>query len=390
MNAFIALLKIAITGQCQPIALIDWNEIYALSQFHNVNNLICEALQYLPEEQRPSAELTTVLKNSIYYTVALEMNQSYNIAEAIAAFEENHIPVIMLKGWVMKQFYPRTDLRSMADTDIFMRIEDEKKVHKILAEKNYKCISYGGKKDNVYSLPPYTTIEMHKSLFMYEDDWNGYMQQIWERTELLQGYQCVYRMDKELFYVYMIAHAAKHLKDDGGIGVRAFLDLFVYRRFYQDELDYSVIERDLESLKLSRFAEKAYALAEMWFGERDPDPAYMEFGDYILNCGAYGNKDHFVMNNEVMREDPEAGKWTYIWRRAFPNLESMQARVPQLRKYPVLLPYYWVKRLLSSLMNRSEFIRGEIESAGNVDKDEMLRIKKIYNEWGLVPTSKDE
>ena len=388
MNLFIALLKIAITGEYQPITRVDWSAIYALSQSHRVNNLICEAIRHLPEELQPSADIYACFQKTMNYAVAMEMNQKYNVEEVMAAFEENHIPVIMLKGWVMKQLYPRSDLRSMSDADVYMRVEDEKKVHEILLNQGYQCVTYGGKKDNVYAVFPYTTIEMHKNLFMYEDDWNRYMQHIWERTELVPGYQNIYCMDKELFYVYMIAHIAKHLKDDGGIGIRAFLDLFVYRRYYKDELDYDSIERDLKTLKLDKFAERAYALAEMWFGDRELDPDFMEFGDYILSCGAGGNKDNFVMNNEVMREDPVAGKWKYIWRRAFPNLEAMQTRVPKLKKYPFLLPYYWIKRLSFSSRKRRDFIRGEIKSAENIDREKMLRIRKMYREWGLLKTEK--
>lgn len=383
MNPFISLLKTAITSEYTPISFINWNEVYSLAQAHNVNNLIVEAISFLPEEYKPSSEILAAFRKKLNHSIALEMNQRFNADEAISAFEAAKIPVIILKGSVMKKLYPRIQLRSMADVDIFMHEEDQNAVHEILMKQQYECVSFGEKKDNVYKLAPYTTIEMHKNLFMYEDDWNQYFCQIWERIELVQGYQHVYQMDKELFYVYMLAHMAKHLKDDGGIGVRAFLDLFIYREHYKDALDVECIRQDLHSLHLLAFAERAEKLSDMWFGELLPDEDYLEFGDYILGCGAYGNKDNFVMNNEVMRDDPTAGKWTYIWRRAFPSLDSMKVRAPKLQKYPILLPYYWGKRLGYSLSTRRDFIKGEIKSAGNIDRTRMLRIKSMYKEWGL-------
>ena len=116
MNSFIVLLKIALTGEYQSITQIDWNMVFSLAQAHNVNNLICEAIQYLPKEQQPDSDIYARFQKSMNYAVAMEMNQKYNVAEVMASFEENQISVIMLKGWVMKQLYPRSDLRSMSDT----------------------------------------------------------------------------------------------------------------------------------------------------------------------------------------------------------------------------------------------------------------------------------
>ena len=258
---FVGLLKSAVTEKPYQGSDIRWTEMIRLSEFHRVINLILEAAVMMPEEQQPTREVLARLKENSIATVMQDANQISEVNSLISEFEAKKISAIMLKGWIMKELYPRTDLRSRADTDIFIRTADEEKIHKIILSHGFKTVSYGGKKDNVYSKEPFQTLEMHKNLFMYEDNWNEVInnkpgrQYIWNRTEKLDGREYVSQMDREFFYVYMVAHMAKHLKDDGGIGVRAFLDLWIYRNAYKDSLDMEITRDDFESLDLTTFAE---------------------------------------------------------------------------------------------------------------------------------------
>lgn len=390
---FVGLLKSAVESKPYPGGDFNWKELLRLSKFHNVDNLIFEAISLLPDEQKPPQEDLSRLEQNSITNVIQDANQISEAEELIAEFEAQHIPAIMLKGWVMKDLYPRTDLRSRADSDIFIRAADEKQVHQLIINRGYKTVSFGGKKDNVYSQEPFLTLEMHKNLFEYEDDWNDVVnnksgrQYIWKRIEKLDGCRCVSRMDKEFYYVYMVAHLAKHLKDDGGIGIRAFMDLWIYRKEYADKLNMDVVHADFEALNLTTFAKKAYTLACSWFGGDEilyPDETYAKFADYIMDCGAYGNSDHFVMNNEVMRDIKKPGTIGYVLKRAFPSKSSMERRYPVLKKHPAMLPVCWAKRLWYSGTKRRNAIKGEIESAKRIDYDKVNSIHEMYQEWGLL------
>ena len=390
---FIGLLKSAVEAKPYCGRDIDWREILRLSSFHRVDNLIYEAISMLSEDTKPSAQALSSLEQDSITQVIQDANQISEVEELMGKLEKNQIPAIMLKGWILKDLYPRTDLRSRADTDIFIRSSDEEKIHHIIRKQGFKTITYGGKKDNVYSKEPFVTLEMHKNLFQYEDDWNEVInnkygqQYIWKRIEKLDGYRYVSRMDKEFHYVYMVAHMAKHLKDDGGIGVRAFLDLWIYRKVYADQLDTRRMNEDFAALGLTTFAERAYTLACSWFDGDEilyPDDSYEKFAEYIMDCGAYGNSDNFVMNNEAMRGDKKPGSKGYIIKRAFPPKESMEKRYPALKKHPVRLPYYWAKRLWYSGVHRRKEVKGEIESAKHIDYDKVNTIHEMYQEWGLL------
>ena len=390
---FVGLLKSAVEGKPYHGSQINWREILRLSTSHRVDNLIFEAVSMLPDEEKPTEKVLGRLEQDSITQVIQDANQISETEELMEEFERQQIYAIMLKGWIMKELYPRTDLRSRADTDIFIHASDEKTIHQIILNHGFKTVAYGGKKDNVYSKEPFVTLEMHKNLFEYEDDWNEVInnkyghQYIWKRIEKLGNYHYVHKMDKELYYVYMVAHMAKHLKDDGGIGVRAFMDLWIYRKAFADKLDMERINEDFAAFGLTTFAERAFQLALSWFDEdkiKYPDESYEKFAEYIMSCGAYGNSDNFVVNNEVMRSEKKPGTVGYVLRRAFPTKCSMETRYPALKKHPAALPYYWAKRLWYSGTRRRKEIKGEIESAKHIDYNKVNEIHEMYKEWGLL------
>ncbi len=380
----IDVVRAAVTGT-KPPTCSDWKKLIDLARFNDLQNLVAEAA---PQADYFPGEIAESLRNVQITTLLKDANQEAEVYEVIRLFEKSGIKAVLLKGWYLKRLYPRMDLRTMADTDIFIRQSDELRVHEILKNRGYECYSIGNKKDNAYTKAPFMTLEIHKNLFFYEDDWNlkfnsSYSNMyIWKRLVKLDGYEHIYRMDDELFFVYMIAHTAKHLIDDGGIGVKAFLDIWIYRRC-KPELNYDIIFRDFESLNLLTFAKKAISLSEYWFDKKPVSPEIEAFGDYILKCGVYGNSSFFVINNEVMRDGKSRGNWSYAFKRAFPNMESMKVRYPQLEKKPWLLPVCYTKRLWYSITHRKDAIKGEINSAGNIDYEQARQIRDLYKKIGL-------
>ena len=54
-----------------------------------------------------------------------------------AAFEKNGIAHMPLKGILMKQLYPRPDMRIMGDADILIRVEQYEKIKPLLEELGF-------------------------------------------------------------------------------------------------------------------------------------------------------------------------------------------------------------------------------------------------------------
>ena len=393
INDFIGLIKYALGTTPLQYDNVQWNQIVSLAEMHHVEVMIFEAVSKLLNNTFPDNNAFRRFESESMTGIIQDANQISEVEELVQSFDDNDLSAIMLKGWVMKDYYPRTDYRSRADTDIFIHSEDEKNVHAIIMNHDYKNHSFGGKKDNVYYKAPFITLELHKNLFMYEDDWNKKFNDphspiyIWNRIEKLDGYHHIYRMDVNMYYVYHLAHMVKHLiSGGGGIGIKAFLDLWLYRTANAEKLDYERINSDLEILGLTKFADTAWKLSCAWFSKPEisyPDDSIKDFGNYIMDCGAYGHSDNFVANNEAMREVKKPNKIKYIARRAFPTRQSMEKRFPVIKKHPSVLPYYWIKRLWRDGFRRKKEVMGEVNSAWNVDYNRVDQVHKMYDKWGI-------
>ena len=390
---FIGLIKYALgTSSFRPDN-VQWDKMISLAESHHIEVMIYEAASKLLNNTLPDIIAFRRLEGEAMTGIIQDANQISEVEELVQSFDDNDLSTIMLKGWVMKDYYPRTDFRSRADTDIFIHSEDEKQVHAIIMSHDYTNHSFGGKKDNVYYKDPFITLEMHKNLFMYEDDWNKIFNDphspmyIWNRIEKLDGYQRIFRMDVNMYYVYHLAHMVKHLiSGGGGIGVKAFLDVWLYRTANAEKLDYERINADLEILGLTKFADTAWQLVCAWFSKSEinyPNDSIKIFGNYIMDCGAYGHSDNFVANNEAMRDVKKPNKIKYIARRAFPTRQSMGKRFPAIKKHPSKLPYYWVKRLWRDGFRRRKEVMGEVNSAWNVDYNRVERVHQMYDKWGI-------
>lgn len=346
----------------------------------------------MPEDVKPAALSKKRIEEKLFPFVLKDANQISGVEELIKEFDKQNLSVVMLKGWVMKDLYPRTDYRFSADTDIFIHSDDEKKIHDIIMKRGFSNNGIGDKKDTVY-FKQFNTLEIHKNLFMYEESWNDAFNDldspmcIWKRLKKLDGYSNIYVMDVDLYYVYHLAHMVKHLiNGGGGIGVKAILDLWVYRTANSKKMDFKRINVDLAVLGLAEFEDTAWKLAKSWFAQDTivyANDTIMKFGDYIITCGAYGHSDNYVMNSEAMYSAKHPNRVGYIARRAFPSKKSMEKRFPKIKEHPASLPFYWIKRLWRDGVRRKKYVIGEVNSVWNVDYDKVESIHGLYREWGI-------
>ena len=389
---FIGLIKYALGNKHIKFEEVKWEKIFQLAFSHHVEVIIYEATASMSEEEIPKGLTKKKIEEILYPFILKDANQISGVESLIKEFDEQNLSVIMLKGWVMKELYPRTDYRYSADTDIFIHVEDEKAIHNIIMSHEFSCNGIGEKKDTVY-FKQFNTIEIHKNLFMYEESWNSVFNDpdshmcIWKRLEKLDGYSNIYVMDADLFYVYHLAHMVKHLiNGGGGIGVKAILDLWVYRTANSEKMDFKRINFDLDILGLTEFADTAWKLAISWFANDNivyPNNTIKQFGDFIVSCGAYGHSENYVMNSEALYNAKRPNRVGYIVRRAFPSKKSMEKRFPVIKEHPVSLPFYWIKRLWRDGFRRKKEVIGEVDSAWNVNYEKVERLHRLYREWGV-------
>ena len=186
-------------------------------------------------------------------------------------------------------------------------------------------------------------------------------------------YNCSYEFSPEDFYVYMLYHASKHIKN-GGIGIRMILDFYVYNRAFPN-LDYSYIKEQLTELGLLKTHEKITSTAEDWFSWKLED--FDSFGEFVLYCSTFGDSEFHEALTPV-GDSSASGVLRHIFRPYY----QMKNIYFYLHKFPFLLPFSWVQFWFSRVFV-SKDINRSYGTEKKISPEVRQRADEIINELEL-------
>ena len=234
----------------------------------------------------PSQKYLPAIKALIFKSMSKTLAQANELKKLIDIFEENEIINQPMKGAIMKFLYPSPEMREMGDVDILVREEDMERAMSLLQENGY--IWNDDKKHDhhkVFTKAPHMYLEVHRALYDKKVDATQYeyFKDISKRN-LREGCKYTYDFSKEDFYVYMIAHMAKHFYING-CGIRNLVDMHVYNQLYGAELNRAYIDVELEKCGIASFEKHISELTEIWLNGKESSPFYDNLFDYMLGSG---------------------------------------------------------------------------------------------------------
>lgn len=278
-------------------------------------------------------------------SIALNEQQFFEYNKITEAFNKNRIDYMPLKGILLKQIYPKPDMRSMSDIDILIKTEQYEKIKVMFSD-----MGYNEKKESNHELPWQKNniyVELHKRIIStYNKDFYQHFGDGWKLGIADKEQPCRYEMRTEDAFVYLFTHFAKHYRS-GGIGIKHMTDLWVYLKAYPS-MDDSYIEDQLSSLKLLEFYKNVLKTLEAWFSGAEPTEITDFITDVIFNSNSYGNhEDHIA--GLMIRSQKTTGHKTNtrareIVKTLFLPYRYMREKYPMLNKAPVLLPFMWIVR----------------------------------------------
>lgn len=346
-NYLIVLLKAAINGEAPPPVPegLSLEELFRLAQFHSVGNMAYYALEAAgadipPGLSKPWAELRD---KAIMADVMFQADYE----ELSEVLKERGIRFLPLKGIIMKSLYPQSDYRTMSDIDILIDPDNAECVKMTMEELGYETEDFDHDVHDVYHKPPVTSIEVHRELFGAEGrEYAPVFSDPWEMCRHDDG---TWQFTEEAFFVFLLAHGMKHY-DQGGTGIRTFMDIHIFMRHYSGKLDMERIFSMFDCTGQKKLCRDIVELSEMWFGDKERTDALTDMERYILSGGTYG-----TFSNQAENAVKTKGKAAYIWNKLFPDLKTMKQRYPVLKKAPVLLPVFWLVRMVTKpFTNRHE------------------------------------
>ena len=378
-NYLIVLLAAVLHNQVPPPIPpgLDLERLYKLAVWHSVANMACYALLRL--ETLPAPDVMKPFQQARSRGVAKEARQELEVGMILSALEDHRIKCMPLKGYIIKNLYPQPDMRLMADVDILIEESQLEKAGEIMLSLGYTAEHIGGNHD-VYYKRPVMNIELHRALFAGSNDiLFNYFGTGWERTKPTAGSSYRYEMSNEDYYIYLLAHMAKHYRG-GGTGIRSVMDVWVYTRHYKDQLDWNYINTELEKAGLFDFAQSMQELSKQWFGGNVTREIYQEITSFILANGTYGTTRNAAMNRFIQgkkdRDSFTMAKVRYSLRIFFPNLQHMTILFPILDKLPFLLPVCWALRGIRTVIFRRENLRHNLGNISAITESSIEQMKK--------------
>ena len=308
--------------------------VYDISVSQSVSSIVGSALSKLDllNDAAKQAFFNEQLAN-LYKTEQIK----YDLSCIYSLFESEQIEFLPLKGAVLRDYYPKPEMRESCDIDVLIRKENLDRACALLEEKlGYKRHISTPHDVGMFS-PAGIELELHFALYDYDDDKKEILDTVWDYATPCNGYVYKHEMQKEFFVLYHIIHMAKHVIS-GGCGVRPFLDLWIIENSF--ECDKNTLWDMLRRAGVDTFAQVAFKTSRVWFGGENSDETIALLEDYIFSAGIYGNLENQVAASLAKNEN----KFKNIMERIFLPYDKLKVIYPALRERPILTPWYEIKR----------------------------------------------
>lgn len=364
---------------------IDWEEIYRLSNIHNVCAIVTNQILLLPKNQRPEKDMLIKFRQQIGYTLIDYDNKNNALDFLIKILTKSNIDFILIKGAILRDYYPIKEYRTSGDIDVIINYSDIDKFHKILTTEKIK---FTDKRNNFFSfLYKGQNIEIHSNFDMD----HPYFENIFDMCEK-RGFE--YKISDELHLLYVLCHIIKHFNLFGA-GIKMFMDVDVLIR-HMKVFDYDNFLKKCRELNIETFAKACFSLCSFWFNT--PVKAEINFNknnnfrelfeDEIINSGSYGFNRRDLGNYYISKGIGKSGKNNIFAKlraftaMVFPKKEYVKSHFKYLKKYPFLLPFAYLQRLFSAIFIRTRHSKNTIKSIMN-SKSEAEQYKKLLNELNI-------
>ena len=365
---------------------VNWETIYLLAKKHNVVTLGYEAARSYKGTDRPSPSLMEKWKMLSDQSTMQCLYQQAAQEELAEALEQAEIPFVFLKGAVLRDLYPRPDLRSMSDIDVLIHEEDAERVAGVMKELEYTVEYSGSRNEDVYCKEPAVTIEMHRKLFWKHEEWNKYFENVWNRSVLQEEKCCGYVMPLEDFYIHLLGHLVHHMIN-GGIGIKAFLDIELFRKKYLNIVRSQKMRILLEKFGFVQLEKNIAELLKYWKISEKSDDFMEKWTEYIVKCGAYGAMDNFIITNPAFENGNRKSKLfrlVYIYKRIFPTYSEMCYMYPKAQRGRYMYPWYWARRIMKNGVLRFSAIQKELLEIKKIDRKKIDDLNMLYEKIGIL------
>lgn len=363
----IELLRCAVKREKNPQvpANFDWNRLVEISKEQQVYSIIACVLNFDEVPDDVLDELKKYTQNELLKMIAMR-NELEIIEEEL---KNKEIKFMLLKGGIIRNYYPLQKMRQMSDFDVLYDVSKRKELIEIMINRGYSLDSVGGNSDDFHK-KPYYTFEFHHELFKDVYGFCPDFEFVWENASVSEENEYEYNMSKEDLYLHSIAHMYKH-NIFGGFGIRFLVDTYLIVKAESASWNRQYIDLKLGEMKLTEFEKLISDLSVRLLDGEELSDEQIEFFDKNIMHGVYGAGELKVdiIYDDFMKKYNSDSALKYFLARVFPRRAQMENIYTVLKKKPHLLWYYYLKRISEKMFVSRKRVFDEIKTVNKIKKE---------------------
>jgi hypothetical protein len=387
----IQLLSKAIRNQKPDPILeesIDWNSIYEEAVDHQVHTLIHPLLSQLPLAHRPNQHLMSIWQKETILASSTQLQHMQQIKNVLDKFHLESIPVVALKGLILREYYPHAELRIMGDADVLVHKQDLKRAKKLLKSIGYMIAETTDRHIKLY-YNNHPAIELHWLLNDKEasEEAAYFTDTIWENvvTTSIYGAPALI-LSTEDQIIHLLLHFVQHILITG-FGLRQLCDFVLLIEANSNKINWEHIIDRVNSYRLLKFTTAIFIISNKLFNLEIPMCFFTLYSDEnnnlellihdIISAGVYGrrtqNRDSsyrvmkYINANDTSRKFAD---FNNILQFLFPPAKSLGQKYNYAKNFPLLLPLAWLHRGIYNNKRLGEF---QLNKASDIEATSKAR-----------------
>lgn len=303
-----------------------------------------------------SKQLYEVFQKHTFLFIHKDLRQQNLIEQLITIFNDINIRFVFLKGTILKPLYDETFMRGMGDIDVLVDRDKLDLIEKTFKKRGFKIYAKSPQHD-VYETKDGLLVEVHPTLYSdAHDAYSNFFSNAIDYATFDNNYG---RLEPNYELVYLVYHLAKHFRTSG-IGLRSLLDISVYINHFEKVIHKKILDSYLEKTNLTTFFNTIMFLNYQYFGYRhylyeddfmDQD-LFNQITEHLMSSGIHGKGTDFNFMAPRVAIEEKPNRIKIFFRLLFPKFYQMKSMYPVLKKWPILLPFMYIYRIIKKIFSK--------------------------------------
>lgn len=380
-HEFQQMLQLAAIGATgHPIDVdftsIDWKKVIETAKQQKVDCFLAYALKNNKKLLCPVEIRDPLIRNARALAFSNALHRSA-IIQLLEEMETEGIHVVLLKGYAISDCYALPESRMSSDADIWVNPKDEDRACEYLKKQGFSVEPrWKNGHHAICHHPLLGCVELHVILYdeIVEEVWFGKM----DGSEFVVEPHLPIDSEDGKYYtlrytdhcIFLALHMIKHFISSG-LTVQMMMDVALYFKKHNVEIDANRLWNTINSLHYDKLLNSIlWAMVRYCGFCKDDLPGICEVApdqvDLILSDleegGWMGYADkkareegwHEYNRQILLKKKSKRQYWSYMLRwkmdmyvyALFPTKETLAKKYPYILKYPILMPYAWMHRLI--------------------------------------------